>query len=206
MQVKTCTKCLVEQPESSFNRRADSGILKGTCKSCGKAYLRQHYEANLDYYKGKSKAHKKANPEATSQGQSKYRKENREKINAQTYAYRKAYPERRKSSQLKGKYGITHEEYVRISGLQGHVCAGCKQPETRKHQSGEVKALAVDHCHTTQEIRGLLCADCNMALGLLKDNLQTFANLSHHLLGTARENYPDDVKLIMTRRVKLENS
>jgi len=32
------------------------------------------------------------------------------------------------------------------------------------------RALAVDHCHSTNKIRGLLCTDCNTALGLLKDN------------------------------------
>ena len=39
--------------------------------------------------------------------------------------------------------------------------------------NGEEEAgheLRVDHCHNTGKIRGLLCSQCNTALGLLKDN------------------------------------
>lgn len=45
---------------------------------------------------------------------------------------------------------------------QNGVCAICKfKPKTVFH---------VDHCHSTGKVRGLLCINCNMALGLLKDN------------------------------------
>jgi len=33
--------------------------------------------------------------------------------------------------------------------------------------------LAVDHCHDTNKVRGLLCKNCNTAIGLLKENLET---------------------------------
>lgn len=49
---------------------------------------------------------------------------------------------------------------------QGGVCAICGNPETDKRNH----RLAVDHCHETDKIRGLLCKSCNIGLGMFKDN------------------------------------
>jgi hypothetical protein len=45
----------------------------------------------------------------------------------------------------------------------------------------QVKKLAVDHCHKTGKIRGLLCQGCNMALGLLKDSPAIINNLARYI-------------------------
>ncbi|MFJ4093458.1 endonuclease VII domain-containing protein [Kitasatospora sp. NPDC089913] len=50
-------------------------------------------------------------------------------------------------------YGLTSEEYSLLLAAQGGRCAICQ--ETRRGN------LAVDHCHTTEAIRGLLCNRCN---------------------------------------------
>lgn len=71
---------------------------------------------------------------------------------------------------LKTFHGITIKEYEEISKQQGHVCAGCGEPEVGRNQFGPLP-LAVDHDHTTGKIRGLLCMKCNRALGLLKDSI-----------------------------------
>ena len=68
------------------------------------------------------------------------------------------------------RYGISQEEYDRILESQAGVCALCKQPETRKHSSGSICRLAVDHDHKTGTIRGLLCNKCNRSLGQLGDS------------------------------------
>lgn len=67
-------------------------------------------------------------------------------------------------------YGITLEEYEEMLDRQRGVCAICGQPETSKYK-GVVKNLSVDHCHVTGEVRGLLCNNCNRAIGLLGDDL-----------------------------------
>lgn len=64
-------------------------------------------------------------------------------------------------------FGISLEEYNRMFAEQGGVCKICLQP-----QDGLTKNLAVDHCHKTGMIRGLLCKDCNIGLGAYKDNKQ----------------------------------
>jgi len=54
---------------------------------------------------------------------------------------------------------------------QGGVCKLCSKPETRVNpQTGGVSRLAVDHCHKTGVVRGLLCLDCNTGLGKFGDD------------------------------------
>jgi hypothetical protein len=69
-----------------------------------------------------------------------------------------------RNSKLKQSYGITAAVYDLLLILQNGVCAVCRCSCI----SG--RRLAVDHCHVTNKVRGLLCANCNRALGLLKDD------------------------------------
>lgn len=63
------------------------------------------------------------------------------------------------------KFGITLEEYEIMLAKQEGKCCICKQ-----HESSFQERLAVDHCHTTGKVRGLLCALCNKGLGMFSDN------------------------------------
>ncbi len=83
--------------------------------------------------------------------------------------WRKDNPVREKSFYLKRSYGITIEEYNEIFGHQGGVCAICNKPEVAVIR-GKTLSLAVDHCHDSGKIRGLLCSKCNQGLGSFKDN------------------------------------
>ena len=38
------------------------------------------------------------------------------------------------------------------------------------------KSKCIDHCHTTNEIRGVLCTRCNFMLGYSRDNIQILKN------------------------------
>lgn len=66
------------------------------------------------------------------------------------------------------KYGITTEQYNAMLIAQNHSCKLCK-----KHESQFVRKLAVDHCHKTGKVRGLLCNYCNRGLGFFRDNTET---------------------------------
>ena len=85
--------------------------------------------------------------------------------------YRAKNPDRDVNKTLLNKYGITLEQYEELFKKQGGVCALCKKPETvrrnKKTDGGE--RLAVDHCHDTGLVRGLLCFKCNTAIGALGD-------------------------------------
>ena len=85
------------------------------------------------------------------------------------YEYKKKYPERIKqyiSRAHKMQIGLTEKQYDELYQKQKGGCAICGLEETDKNQHG-VKRLAIDHDHNTTMVRGLLCAKCNRALGLL---------------------------------------
>ena len=88
--------------------------------------------------------------------------------------YRKKNPEIIKRSDLKKMHGISLEFYYKLLDKQANVCALCKRRETKLDpRSGLPFALAVDHCHDTLKVRGLLCMKCNRGLGLFEDNPKT---------------------------------
>ena len=63
------------------------------------------------------------------------------------------------------QHGITVEDYNRMFDSQDGCCAICG-----KHQIELDHRMYVDHDHYTGEIRGLLCRNCNLAIGLLNDD------------------------------------
>lgn len=76
----------------------------------------------------------------------------------------------------KSNYGITKQEYNDLLNAQNQLCAICKGPQQRNGV-----ALAVDHDHETKEIRGLLCDNCNRAIGFLKENLSVLEESIRYL-------------------------
>jgi hypothetical protein len=70
---------------------------------------------------------------------------------------------RQKNIVLKKLYGITLEKYEKMVIGQGGRCKICCK--SRK--------LYVDHCHETKKVRGLLCNQCNVAIGHLGECIST---------------------------------
>src|SRR6516225_1448743 len=87
--------------------------------------------------------------------QAKYRERNRHELSAK---------ERERT------FGISHTEYATLYNKQNGRCAICKKYETQM-RNGKIKSLAVDHCHSTGRIRGLLCSACNQAIGKFGDDI-----------------------------------
>lgn len=67
-----------------------------------------------------------------------------------------------------GKYGLTVEEFHSMLEKQDYTCPICK----RSLDESKLKGTAVDHCHTTGRVRGILHSTCNMGLGQFEDNPQ----------------------------------
>lgn len=75
---------------------------------------------------------------------------------------------------IKSAYGLSREEYERMSEEQGHVCKIC----LKKNKSWK---LAVDHKHSTGKVRGLLCNQCNRGIGLLGDSVENIQRTIDYL-------------------------
>lgn len=85
---------------------------------------------------------------------------------------RRRYAENREQHleyRIKRSYGITKAEWYEILEAQGGGCAICKG-DGKCGPSLSDRTFHVDHCHETGRVRGLLCAHCNRAIGLLKDD------------------------------------
>ena len=92
----------------------------------------------------------------------------RDKKLAYCAKWRAKNPEIRKNAmrrmQLR-RYNMDEAAYFDMFQSQGGACAICRKP----CKSG--RRLAVDHCHETQKVRGLLCLRCNQGLGHFEDNI-----------------------------------
>ena len=89
------------------------------------------------------------------------------------------------ASNLYNNYGITFAVYNALLEKQNHRCAICNALDTSSRLPGPKykHGLVVDHCHTSKQVRGLLCHSCNTMLGACKDNPVTLQSgidyLSH---------------------------
>lgn len=80
------------------------------------------------------------------------------------------------------KFGMGPGEYQTLWLEQGGVCAICGEPETRVAKAGGATTrLAVDHDHVTGEVRGLLCHDCNIGVGMFNDDPAAMAKAIAYL-------------------------
>lgn len=64
------------------------------------------------------------------------------------------------------KLGVCNIKYEEMLTQQNGTCAICGS----KLNSSRYTKMAVDHDHLTGQVRGLLCTQCNTALGLMKDS------------------------------------
>lgn len=78
----------------------------------------------------------------------------------------------RKKGYLKRNYGITVEEHQKML-LKG--CLVCGKANYGKRD------LAIDHSHISGKIRGMLCGNCNMGLGLFQDNPELLIKAARYL-------------------------
>jgi len=95
--------------------------------------------------------------------------------------WRKKNQAKSQNCDFKKKYNITVNDYGKMYKKQNGVCAICGKPETMQTKTGKIMRLAVDHCHSTGNVRGLLCKACNTSLGGFKDSTKILSNAINYL-------------------------
>lgn len=127
------------------------------CKKCGEVKDIEEFVTNKTCKEGKAHTCKVCDAKR----RKKHREDNPDMFRDTTYKY---------------LYGISLEDYNTMFKEQEGKCAGCG-----KHQLDLNHRLVVDHCHTSGEVRGLLCNQCNSVLGYVYDDPKTLKNLIKYL-------------------------
>lgn len=109
-----------------------------------------------------------------------YDRLDKESVAAFNKQWRSENPAHIRHKSLLWNFGLTLAEYQEMLLSQKGVCAICGNPETDV-RAGKVRALAVDHCHTTGKIRELLCRGCNQGLGNFGEDLNRLVNAIAYL-------------------------
>jgi hypothetical protein len=169
--IKECIKCKQIKKIFEFckNKQLVSGI-NNTCKICANE---------------KSKLWRENNKEKAKENNKNYRKTNQEKLKTLSKNWRHRNLDKSKEysrkSKMKLKFGITIEQYKIMEDIQNKKCKICAKEETALNKFKEIKNLAVDHCHATGKIRGLLCQNCNTGLGGFKDSIENLKTAIKYL-------------------------
>lgn len=146
---------------------------RGLCRAC---YFKEYYAKNKELISQKAKKRYRSggkeewetyytiNRERIVERQRQYREKNKAIINA-----------KQNINYYRYKYGLSIEDVDKLIHDQENKCLGCQEEFT------EILYPCVDHCHTTNKVRGILCNPCNMSLGILKDSPATLRRLADYL-------------------------
>ena len=85
----------------------------------------------------------------------------------------------KRRDQLRHRFNLTIGEYDKILEKQQGKCAICGGGKEKQKYK-----FAVDHCHATGKIRGILCRNCNVGLGFFKDNPRSLTNALTYLISS----------------------
>ena len=170
------------------------------------AYDKEYYIENKEAISVRVQIYQENNKEKRSAKAKEYREKNkeaikeyREKNKEQIAAYRKEYREKNKvliaeiSQVWRNKpetkkalreynrmvnYGLTPDRFNSMLKEQNNKCKLCL---VEFDELAFNYTLNVDHCHTTNKVRGLLCSLCNRGLGQFKDNIERLTQAINYL-------------------------
>lgn len=163
--MKKCNKCDIEKKESEFTSN------KYTCKECRNDKRRKNTQRFAPkFYIKKGCNECKESKQGTEFSTCKENTDGLRGVCKECTTWRVK----------KTKYGIGKKEYHSMLKEQKGCCKICKTEKYSK-LGQDHNHFAIDHCHTTGKVRGLLCDACNKALGLLEDNTEYIENALNYI-------------------------
>lgn len=129
-----------------------------TCNRCDITKKENHFRADVRYNGGYIHQCKLCEGALR---KDRYERDREKELTYSRERFKNLDKQTRKKYKLKHRYNLSLEQYEQMLIEQNYECKICR----------DTKNLCVDHCHTTNKIRGLLCSTCNKALGAFKDNI-----------------------------------
>ena len=175
-EIKKCGKCGIVKSSSEFHKtQRNKDGLRGSCRDCRKIECKERKNRKIEEPPpvkicSNCKIEKSINLFSKNK-LNKYGFSNKCKLCA-------------RNDKLKAAYGITISDYDEMLNAQNSTCKICKKPQkenTVGNGGAGPKVLAVDHDHKTGQVRGLLCCDCNRAIGLFRDNPESLEKAAEYL-------------------------
>jgi len=124
--------------------------------------------------------------------QKKYKEENMDLIRLKDKL--KAREPERKAALLNARrlrtFGVSTADYDKMFKEQNGVCFICNKPQRKKIH----KHLFIDHCHTTNKVRALLCNNCNTGIGMFEESIQTMKDAIAYLELFNKNNSDERIK------------
>jgi len=182
LEAKRCTGCEQELPLASFaaDRNRRDG-LQVRCRECVAEYSAAHYRRRREAL-GKTVREKVDIPAGhklcRACGEVKPHSEwhrNSSASDGLSTRCKACRAIRGREDHLKRQYGLTEAERDEMVASQMGLCVIClKAP-----------AIHVDHCHETGRVRGVLCFNCNSAIGKLGDDPDAVRRAAAYLEGSS---------------------
>ncbi|MEV6484659.1 endonuclease VII domain-containing protein [Streptomyces sp. NPDC051576] len=182
LEVKRCTGCERDLPVASFatDRNRRDG-LQVRCRGCVAEYSAAHYRRRREAL-GKTVREQADIPAGHKQcrtcGEVKPHSEwhrNSSASDGLSTRCKACRAVKGREDHLKRNYGLTEAERDEMVASQMGLCVIClKAP-----------AVHVDHCHETGRVRGVLCFNCNSAIGKLGDDPDAVRRAAAYLEGTS---------------------
>ena len=80
-----------------------------------------------------------------------------------------------RARKLRSRYGMTEDDYKQMIVDQNNLCSICAVDFSK------VDKIHIDHCHTTNKVRGLLCVNCNSGIGIFRDDIEVLEKAIKYL-------------------------
>jgi protein-arginine kinase activator protein McsA len=163
---KVCKRCGLEKNAAEFNlhhaKIKGESKYRGECKSCQALWRKE----NAEQIRIRSKIYNDNHVEQRKAKKREYlsNPDNLEKSRAYAREYAKKNPHLQRERLFK-QYGLTAQQYEDMLKSQNFGCAICGAKK-----NGRKKNFVIDHCHSSNKVRGLLCTQCNAGLGNYKDS------------------------------------